>query len=742
MSGRKDDEERGVGAGRGRRTRPWARLRGPSEEADRLAMELRGWLDAAGLRLDDLMGELTPDHFESETVPSRTTVADRLAGVNLGWDFVEAVADVCSRDTAERERWTAAARPLFEAAERAKRSGARPHGGKRRGGGATAPDAAAGDAALAAELVGVQRQSLALSDQLFRALQRAAELEKARNDANHMVLILLTLVDKLQRDIRTLTAQRDRAHARSAGSDDVERLQERLQRSEAQRTQAESELARARAEREKADRLAEQQAEQVRQLADELARLRSVHHGPGAGPDTAGEEGLPVPAGEPQTVEADDVETALEKASRILDNGAERLDRLAEEIQEQSDELSGPDNSGSSAGAVPDTTDNRPATAPQAGPRKPADNSPDKAGGRTEEADRPDGPGDRGDGPGDRGDGPGDRGDGPGDRGDGVGDRGDGAGDRGDAPRERAAGPGDRGVGPEGRAAGPGDRVVGPDGRAVGRGDRAEGPEGREDEPYDPDPVLDQLTDVVHPGSARYEALIELIGRDKAPHTLVTAVEKLRAAGAFDTARRVLYQAGAGRPSRSLLACLALLPPEDARLVMAGVGAERPAGPLNEVVVALREEGHRVLAAAALRAAGLLRAVHSLPFLLWPIRLGSADTVLILKGVCERPPTEIAAVSRHLAAVGMRQESDFLAVISAREGGTAADGEPLGRWGQARWFPEQRPPSAPASRPTARTLTTRVHIKIPGSRPLPPIVVRRPQTPPGDEDRPQDSGPR
>ena len=66
---------------------------------------------------------------------------------------------------------------------------------------------------MATQLIGTQRQSLELSNELIRAVQRNAELEKARNDANHMVLILLTLVDKLQRDIATLTAQR----AREAG---------------------------------------------------------------------------------------------------------------------------------------------------------------------------------------------------------------------------------------------------------------------------------------------------------------------------------------------------------------------------------------------------------------------------------------------------------------------------------------------------------------------------------------------
>ncbi|MFG3025928.1 hypothetical protein ACGFZQ_46850 [Streptomyces sp. NPDC048254] len=578
MSGRTDDEEQGVGAGKGRRTRPWGPLRGPSEPADRLAETMRGWLDEAGLRLADLMGKLLPEHFASRTVPSRTAVADRLAGVNLQWDFVEAVADICARTRAERERWTTAARVHFEGAERAKRSGGAPGAGKQR-------RAGAGGATPTAELLAVQRQSLELSDQLFRALQRAVELEKARNDANHMVLILLTLVDKLQRDIATLTAQRNRSQARA------EDVQERLRHSEAQRDQAESELARARAEREKADRLAELQAEQVCRLTDELARLREVHGAAG----TALGEVLPT-SEEPPADLPDDIEIALEKASFILDKGARDLDRLEEELQDESDGLSGPDNSPTSEDDRAGTTDNSPETVP--------DNPPDNSAESRESS-------------------------------------------------------------------------------------------GRE-------PIVDRVLLAWEEGHPLPAPLLKELVQDGELGALVRSVVALEAMGGRDAVLEVLDQVGAKRPSSSL----------------------------KQLVDQLREIGLRGLAPRVLLAAGRLRDIQSLPFLLSPVRLGSTDTVLVLKGVCDRPPEEIAEVARELALFGMGREAVLLNVVTAVPGGASADGTPLGKWGRTRWFtprgPIRKDPAAPPPLVHRTTLTTRVRINIPGAREQPPIVLRWP----------------
>ncbi|MDF3149202.1 MULTISPECIES: hypothetical protein [unclassified Streptomyces] len=625
MSGQIGDPDKG--AGKGRRTRPWAQTRGSSSEADELAGLLREWLDDAGLRLDDLVGKLTPDHFNSKVVPGRSTVAGRLAGVNLQWDFVEAVADVCSRDLVERKRRTDRARPLFDAAERAKRSGTEPRGAKRSrtGAGATGESRAA---AVTAELVGVQRQSLELSDQLLRALERAAELEKARNDANQMVLILLALVDKLHRDIATLTAQRDRAPARPAAQDALDEVRKRLHHSEAQRTHAETELVRARAEREKADRLAEQSAEQVRRLTEELARLRGTHEGLSAETDELPEADPPVPAPASAPLAPDDIDVALMKASRILDVGAERLEQLAEELQDEPDGLSSPDNPVTGDDVPHPGVDNSADSAPY-DRADPVDNSPDNS-------------------------------------------------------------------------------------VADSRGE------------YVHDPLVGEILDAVKERRPIPRTVSRVLAQGTEPSRFLTALESLRAMNAPVAAAHILVEAGTGRPAHTLVDVLSRLSSDDARVVVSAIGATRATGPFLDVVAALRAAGLSHLTNQALLEAGRLRDIERLPLLLSPVRVGSADTVVILKGACSRPLSDVGGVVRHLAAAGMRQEAAFVRVASALTGGTDADGDPLGRWGHMRWFEHPRrglsaPPAA-----TPSTLTTRIRINIPGTRPIPPIVVRKP----------------
>lgn len=303
-----------------RRTRPWADLRGPTKQANAIATLLREWLDEADMRVDDVLASLKPEHFVGGRVPSRSTVSDRLAGVGLKPDFIEAMADVCSRDMAGRVQLIGQVQALQEVPVEqggsgiaGKARGSRPEGG-----------------ALAGELVLVQQRSLAVSDKLMRALERATELERERNSANQMVLLLLAMVDKLQRDIATLTRERDRLRTSVSEQTAID-VRARLVRSEQQRTNAESELERARAERHKADRLAEEAAEQVRALTQELERLR----GQAPGTEAPRSSETPPALQEALDSDGDDIDQALAKAARHLDDGAGRLDRLAEELHQE-----------------------------------------------------------------------------------------------------------------------------------------------------------------------------------------------------------------------------------------------------------------------------------------------------------------------------------------------------------------------------------------------------------------------
>ncbi|MER6433212.1 TerD family protein [Streptomyces sp900105245] len=162
-------------------------------------------------------------------------------------------------------------------------------------------------------------------------MERATQLERERNEANQMVLVLLAMVDKLHRDIAALGRERDRIRSSSSLHTELHKVHERLTRSEQQRATAESELERAHAERHKADQLAEEAAEQVRVLTAELERLR----GAVPTPDASNSAQMPATALDLQGAadqSADDMDMALLKAARHLDDSADRLDQLATEL--------------------------------------------------------------------------------------------------------------------------------------------------------------------------------------------------------------------------------------------------------------------------------------------------------------------------------------------------------------------------------------------------------------------------
>ncbi|WP_329460542.1 hypothetical protein [Streptomyces sp. NBC_01497] len=318
--GRSGRWEPGEMATRGRRTRPWGQLKGPRPEDNAAAELLRQWLDdAGGMGVDELLGKLTPEHFLDRQRPSRSTVSSRLSGVGLREDFIEAVADVCSPNAAKREQLLT---QMHRAREQARSGQSR--------------DRVAGPAAHS-ELLLVQQRSIEVSDKLLLAMERAAHLERERSEANQMVLVLLAMVDKLQRNIADLARERDRLRARPGG-DEFQQVRERLTRTEQQRDTAEAELDRARSERQKADQLTEEAQQQVRRLTDELNQLR------GDAPTARDPGDLDAAAPilrDPSSYEADDVDIALLKAAHHLDDRADRLDRLAGELHSDNP----PDNS-------------------------------------------------------------------------------------------------------------------------------------------------------------------------------------------------------------------------------------------------------------------------------------------------------------------------------------------------------------------------------------------------------------
>ncbi|WP_411576706.1 tetratricopeptide repeat protein [Streptomyces mutabilis] len=255
------------------------------------------------------------------------------------------MADVCSADASGRDRLLLAARKLQELA---------PHqspGDPPEAEGASSSESAG---PFATELVAVQQRSLAVSDKLMRAMERAVELERERNQANQMVLVLLAMVEKLHRDIAALSRAQDRLTSHSSLSTELTQTRQQLSRSERQRETAEAELRRARSERQKADQLAEEAAEQVRVLSEELERLRGQR--PHEEPESS--DPSPTPVLQQPLEGDDDIDVALAKASQHLDEHADRLDQLAGELHQDN-----PPPSPSTSANAPDNPSDNPADA-------------------------------------------------------------------------------------------------------------------------------------------------------------------------------------------------------------------------------------------------------------------------------------------------------------------------------------------------------------------------------------------
>ncbi|MBH1933799.1 hypothetical protein I5Q34_05720 [Streptomyces sp. AV19] len=212
----------------------WGSPHGVSADADELARLMRSWVDEAGLSVRDLVARLQPEHFRDGHVPGRTTVSQRLAGVNPQWDFIEAVADVCSRDRAGFNRKQEAALPAWQ------RYCAAP---RRTGGPSASPASGSGDDEESAP------------DAYRHAVSRAAAAERDRDAWHEMTMALLTRFGSLEDDLAVLRegasgprVPRDGARLLGLAREDRKRLAEELAHSEADRKQLTEELDRARAE--------------------------------------------------------------------------------------------------------------------------------------------------------------------------------------------------------------------------------------------------------------------------------------------------------------------------------------------------------------------------------------------------------------------------------------------------------------------------------------------------------------
>lgn len=309
--------------------RPWAALRGASQELNEIATALRAWLDDAGITVAVLHGRLTADHFPDGAVPAQRKLYDFCGGKDLTWAFIEAVADVCTPDDAPAQRQKLERfRPLWEAAH----ANPTPVGQEARGAGR--------------ELLEAKDRVIAAYQQIDRLRQAQADSDQARVRAEHLVTLLLSMLGQLFTKIGDLTRDRNRLLA-ELGPDAaaLTAVEDRLREAKGHRASTQEALRRAEHERDEALRVADDARRVARRLQDELDRVRAGHNGPIGMSAVASEEpdgldttGIPA-APNPDEMFMDDYAEALRKAQTVLDTGSHALQAAEERIAEASADL-------------------------------------------------------------------------------------------------------------------------------------------------------------------------------------------------------------------------------------------------------------------------------------------------------------------------------------------------------------------------------------------------------------------
>ncbi|MBD0692984.1 tetratricopeptide repeat protein [Streptomyces sp. CBMA123] len=309
------DNSGGAGGGWGM-GRPWGPIRAQSAEGRELAGFLRALVDASGLTMTAIAGGISW---------SKTQVGSYLAGSQLPeQDFVLALVAATVAEPRLRERRRTEALTRLRAAEHPapeRKPAQTPAGHVPAGGG------------YAVELAEARRQQLDTYDRLTRSLEQQAVLERTAHNSAQLVMALLYMITKLEQRVDGLCAERDELRGQGQAHE-LEQAQRQLERALDQERRAQEELRRAQEKQRRAEELAARVQHLVRQLTDELDRLRAGDPDPQADEPRQAAEVVPAAgAGDPV---GDDIEQALAKAAAVNDADGEAIERVSEELGEES----------------------------------------------------------------------------------------------------------------------------------------------------------------------------------------------------------------------------------------------------------------------------------------------------------------------------------------------------------------------------------------------------------------------
>ncbi|MER6641053.1 tetratricopeptide repeat protein [Streptomyces microflavus] len=196
------------------------------------------------------------------------------------------------------------------------------------------PGRAGSGPGYAVELAAAQARQIETYDRLTRTLEQRAEVERAKNNSDKLVMVLLNMIHQLDRRLNDLAKERDQLlnRPRSEALEDAER---KLARAEEQEQRARAELRRAEEKQRQAETLEARVTDELRRLTDELDRLRAAD-------TTSPISTLPALPDEPEAgpVSADpvgdDIDAVLARASEVNDEDNTTLNRVTSELGEPS----------------------------------------------------------------------------------------------------------------------------------------------------------------------------------------------------------------------------------------------------------------------------------------------------------------------------------------------------------------------------------------------------------------------
>ncbi|MFC8201695.1 hypothetical protein ACFUTV_40900 [Streptomyces sp. NPDC057298] len=190
----------------------------------------------------------------------------------------------------------------------------------------------------AVELAAAQARQIETYDRLTRALEQQAEVARAKNNSDKLVMVLLNMIRQLDRRVADLAEERDQLRTRPRSEAALEGAERKLARAAEQEKRARAELQRAEEKQRQAEELEARVKDQLRQLTDELDRLRA---GDAASPLDALPDLVEEPVEKLHSTDpvGDDIDAVLARANAVNDEDNDTLCRVSSQLDDVHDEV-------------------------------------------------------------------------------------------------------------------------------------------------------------------------------------------------------------------------------------------------------------------------------------------------------------------------------------------------------------------------------------------------------------------